>query len=188
MFNHQRISQIATGTPLKKQKDPFIEIWVQLLLEGSRCVQLLLGGGGAPLDQPLSCILTFLWLFKCKQLNVLSFICLQLVKYQPGGHYHAHLDSTNDNLEENKGLPCCFQTHCGDKVYTPEWAKCCRLCRYVLEHFSHPYCINNWATTCDFQLCSILTSIYSDEPVQSSFKLRNSKCCSVSSFTDVEYP
>ena len=41
--------------------------------------------------------------------------------------------------------------------------------------------------TCDFQLCGILTSIDSDEPVQHPFKGRNSKCCSVSSLTVIEY-
>ena len=38
-----------------------------------------------------------------------------------------------------------------------------------------------WAVTCDFQQCGILTSV--DEHVQSPFKLRTSKRCSVSSFT-----
>ena len=37
--------------------------------------------------------------------------------------------------------------------------------------------------TCDFQPCGILTSVDSDEPVQSPFKLRNSKWCLVSSLT-----
>ena len=46
---------------------------------------------------------------------------------------------------------------------------------------------NIWAATCDFQQCGILTWIDSDEPVQPSVKLRNSKCCSVSSFTIIEY-
>ena len=36
------------------------------------------------------------------------------------------------------------------------------------------------AATCDFQQCDILTSVASFEPVQPPFKLRNSKCCSVS--------
>ena len=36
---------------------------------------------------------------------------------------------------------------------------------------------------CDFQQCGILISVDSDEPVQSPVKLRNSKCCSVSSLT-----
>ena len=44
-----------------------------------------------------------------------------------------------------------------------------------------------WAATCDFQQCRILTSVDSDEPVQSPFKLRNSKWCSVSSLTLIEY-
>ena len=32
------------------------------------------------------------------------------------------------------------------------------------------------AVTCDFQQCGVLTSVDSDEPVQPSLKLRNSKC------------
>ena len=39
----------------------------------------------------------------------------------------------------------------------------------------------NWAATCDFQQCGILTSVDSDEPVKPHFKLRNSKFCLVSS-------
>ena len=38
----------------------------------------------------------------------------------------------------------------------------------------------------DFQQCGILNSVDSDEPVQSPFKLRNSKGCSVSSLTLIE--
>ena len=41
--------------------------------------------------------------------------------------------------------------------------------------------------TCDFQQCGILTSVDSDEPVQPPFKLRNSKWCSFSSLTVIEY-
>ena len=41
--------------------------------------------------------------------------------------------------------------------------------------------------TCDFQQCGILTSVDSGEPVQPPFKLRNSKWCSVSILTVVEY-
>ena len=37
------------------------------------------------------------------------------------------------------------------------------------------------AMTCDFQQCGVLTIVDSDEPVQPPFKLRFSKCCSVSS-------
>ena len=44
-----------------------------------------------------------------------------------------------------------------------------------------------WATICDFQQWGILTSVDSEEPVQSPFKLRNSKWCSVSSLTVIEY-
>ena len=41
--------------------------------------------------------------------------------------------------------------------------------------------------TCDFQQCGILTSVHSDEPVQPSFELRNSKCCSDRSLRVIEY-
>ena len=44
-----------------------------------------------------------------------------------------------------------------------------------------------WASAWDFQQCAILTSADSDELVQSPLKLRNSKWCSVSSFTLIEY-
>ena len=44
-----------------------------------------------------------------------------------------------------------------------------------------------WAATCDFQQCGIYTSVDSDEPVQPPFKLRNSKCCSVSNLSLIEY-
>ena len=39
----------------------------------------------------------------------------------------------------------------------------------------------------DFQQFDILTSVDSDEPLQPPFKLRNSKWCSVSSLTIIEY-
>ena len=41
--------------------------------------------------------------------------------------------------------------------------------------------------TCDCQQCSILTCVDSDEPVQSTFMIGNSKLCSVSSLTVIEY-
>ena len=43
------------------------------------------------------------------------------------------------------------------------------------------------ALTCDFQQCGIFTSVDSGEPVLPPVKLRNSKCCSVSSLTLIEY-
>ena len=43
------------------------------------------------------------------------------------------------------------------------------------------------AMTRDFQQCGILTSVDSDEPMQPPVKLRNFKCCSVSSLTLIEY-
>ena len=49
----------------------------------------------------------------------------------------------------------------------------------------------NWkhirTMTCDFQQCGIFTRINLDEPVQPPFKLRNSKLCSVSSLTVIDY-
>ena len=44
-----------------------------------------------------------------------------------------------------------------------------------------------WAVTCDFQQCGILTSPGSDVAVQPPFRLRNSKWCSISSLTSIEY-
>ena len=44
-----------------------------------------------------------------------------------------------------------------------------------------------WQFICDFQQCSILTSVDSDEPVQPPFKLRNFKLCSVNILTLTEY-
>ena len=64
----------------------------------------------------------------------------------------------------------------------------CSMCRtgsrndcYMFEN------LNIWAATCDFQRCGILTSVDSDKPVQPPFKLRNSKWCSISSLTFIEY-
>ncbi|KAH3775959.1 hypothetical protein DPMN_177369 [Dreissena polymorpha] len=51
---------------------------------------------------------------------------VQVVSYAPGGHYHAHLDST-----DRYDLPCCFQERCDGKTLTPQWADCCRICRYI---------------------------------------------------------
>ena len=39
------------------------------------------------------------------------------------------------------------------------------------------------ASACDFQHCGILTCVDSGEPLQPPFKIRNSKWCSISSFT-----
>ena len=46
---------------------------------------------------------------------------------------------------------------------------------------------NNWAATCDFQQCGILTSVDSGELVQPPITLRNSKCSSVIGLTVIEY-
>ena len=50
-----------------------------------------------------------------------------------------------------------------------------------------PISFLNYAATCDFQQCGILTSVDSEEPVQSHFKLRAAKRCSASSLTLIEY-
>ena len=50
---------------------------------------------------------------------------------------------------------------------------------------TRPLC--NMSLCYDFQQCGILTIVGSDESVQPPFKLRNSKCCSVSSLTLIEY-
>ena len=47
--------------------------------------------------------------------------------------------------------------------------------------------VQKWAMTCDFQQCGILTCVDTNKPVQFPFKLRNSKWCSVSSLTLIEY-
>ncbi|KAL4223953.1 hypothetical protein ACF0H5_017412 [Mactra antiquata] len=52
---------------------------------------------------------------------------MQVVSYKPGGHYHAHLDSSDQDYH----LPCCIQQHCGNKEETAKWAECCRLCRFI---------------------------------------------------------
>ena len=44
-----------------------------------------------------------------------------------------------------------------------------------------------WAATCDFQQYGILTSVDSDEHLQPPLQIRNSKRCSVSSLTLIEY-
>ena len=53
-----------------------------------------------------------------------------------------------------------------------------------MQSLTHTDISIKWATTCDFQRCSILTWIDSDEPVQPPFKLTNAKCYLVSSNTD----
>ena len=72
---------------------------------------------------------------------------------------------------------------------------------FMLEKIFHPHCLfitpsfqvdttkrlSKWGSAWDFQQCGILTCVNSDEPVQSPVKLRNSKQCSVSSSTVIEY-
>ena len=47
--------------------------------------------------------------------------------------------------------------------------------------------LRKWASAWDFQQCGIFTCVDSDGPLQPSFVLRNSKWCSVSSLTIIEY-
>ena len=49
------------------------------------------------------------------------------------------------------------------------------------------YYLTSKSISYEFQQCGNLTSVDSDEPVQPPFKLRNSKSCSVSSLTLIEY-
>ena len=65
-------------------------------------------------------------------------------------------------------------------------ASCLRLKRNTLEELESEYIIKI-AMTCNFQQCGILTGVDSDEPLQPPFMLRNSKWCSVSSLTIIEY-
>ena len=60
--------------------------------------------------------------------------------------------------------------------------------RYVVFHpYPVDFSISIWATICDFQQCGILINVDSDKPVHPPFKLGNSKLCSVSSLTLIEY-
>ena len=53
------------------------------------------------------------------------------------------------------------------------------------EHYIEQFYI--WAVTCDFQQCGILNILDSDEPVKPPVMLRNSKWCSVSSLSLIDY-
>ena len=59
--------------------------------------------------------------------------------------------------------------------------------RNTLEELESEYIIKKIAMTCNFQQCGILTGVDSDEPLQPPFMLRNSKWCSASSLTIIEY-
>ena len=60
---------------------------------------------------------------------------------------------------------------------------------FIFQNIPNAYIIYSivMSVTCDFQQCGILTSVDSGELVQTSFKLRNSKWCSVRSLTVIEY-
>ena len=66
-------------------------------------------------------------------------------------------------------------------------SSCLRLKRNTLEELESEYIIKKIAMTCNFKQCGILTGVDSDEPLQPPFMLRNSKWCSVSSLTIIEY-
>ena len=57
-----------------------------------------------------------------------------------------------------------------------------QLCSWA-RHVNFGWRLHLLTATWDFQQCGSLTWIDSDEPMQPPFKLRNFKCCSVSSFT-----
>ena len=57
----------------------------------------------------------------------------------------------------------------------------------LVNHMSTVLFVHVFMYICDFQRCGILTSVDSDEPVQSPFRLRISKKCSVSSLTVIDY-
>ena len=58
---------------------------------------------------------------------------------------------------------------------------------FLMFEMSQRYGLKIWASACDFQQCGILTCVHLDDPLQPPFKLRNSKLCSVSSLTIIEY-
>ena len=68
-------------------------------------------------------------------------------------------------------------------LQTASWFASCTCNRLQTANWFASY--DNWAVTCDFQLCGILT--YVDSASAAPFKLRNSKWCSVSSLTIIEY-
>ncbi|XP_045181705.2 transmembrane prolyl 4-hydroxylase-like [Mercenaria mercenaria] len=56
---------------------------------------------------------------------------MQVVSYVSGGHYHAHIDSTDTT--DKLHLPCCAQTpECLEvDISTEGFEECCRICRYM---------------------------------------------------------
>ena len=62
---------------------------------------------------------------------------------------------------------------------------CLQLLWWLTRHILQLYI--KWASAWDFKQCGILTCADSDEPVQPPVRRRNSKLCSVSSLTIIEY-
>ena len=67
-----------------------------------------------------------------------------------------------------------------------QWSEDINVQLFVAESIMGSISVD-WAVTCDFKQCSILTSLDSDEHVQPPFRLRNLKWCSVSSLTLIGY-
>ena len=84
--------------------------------------------------------------------------------------------SSNGNVYQN-GLPADYRRISHGETDRQVYKK--YECEFVKAY--------NWAVTWDFQQFDILASVNSDEPLQPPFKLRNSKWCSVSSLTIIEY-
>ena len=63
------------------------------------------------------------------------------------------------------------------------WSSIVDIARDCAEFYVKP----KWAATCDFPQCGVLISVDSDKPVQPPIKRRNSRWCSVSSLTVIEY-
>ncbi|KAL5021880.1 hypothetical protein ScPMuIL_001035 [Solemya velum] len=60
---------------------------------------------------------------------------IQVVNYGVGGHYHAHMDTTRPEFDDDKdyrALPCCYQTKCEIDL---NLGSCCKNCRYITVLF-----------------------------------------------------
>ena len=89
----------------------------------------------------------------------------------------------------------CKASSCASSKYSCIHAniKCTELCgcsddcHYDSDTISLASIESIWAAAWDFQKFDILTSVDSGKPLQPSFKLRNSRWCSVSNLTIIEY-
>ena len=87
----------------------------------------------------------------------------------------------NEFFEKND-----FEKSAEDKTMR-NYLACKALNTTANEPFHENLVLIAYEPLCDFQQFDILTSVDSDEPLLPSFKLRNSKWCSVSSLTIIEY-